>query len=272
MRFKTSQHSLQLDVIFLHSLLLLVLVAVACSAQQRFTPLGTTVGPVSTESNVQILSTTSTVPSSSITSSQTNNQSIVLSTSTSAAPVATQPIGIVSLLSTTSASPISSNNNAPNSSSTIASSSSTAEARTASRQEEVASTSSAAYVTADTLTELASNNNDHLIFNICSSNPCQNGAECHNVGDTNFTCECTQGFLGPLCDQLYSSCTPNPCTNNGNCVSFQPPKCLPFAISNHSRLDPIPLDDDAPFPNLRLRMSARLSWYVSNVETIVPMH
>lgn len=42
----------------------------------------------------------------------------------------------------------------------------------------------------------------HLFTNIneCDNNPCQNGGRCTN-SEGSFTCSCTDGWEGPVCDQ-----------------------------------------------------------------------
>lgn len=49
---------------------------------------------------------------------------------------------------------------------------------------------------------------DHLFvedpenrYNVCASNPCQNGAECVNTEDMQFSCDCSGNYFGKLCDQ-----------------------------------------------------------------------
>ncbi|XP_048587885.1 fibropellin-1-like [Nematostella vectensis] len=54
------------------------------------------------------------------------------------------------------------------------------------------------------------------VANQCSSNPCQNNAECKHAGST-FTCSCTAGFTGDLCDKEVDPCNPTPCQNGGTC-------------------------------------------------------
>ena len=33
----------------------------------------------------------------------------------------------------------------------------------------------------------------------CDSGPCENGAECANVGDSSFECKCPSGYSGKQC-------------------------------------------------------------------------
>ncbi|KAF5299346.1 hypothetical protein FQA39_LY02519 [Lamprigera yunnana] len=63
----------------------------------------------------------------------------------------------------------------------------------------------------------------------CENRPCHDGANCldgRNL-DTgnNFTCACSEGFVGTLCDRAY--CSQTPCQNDGYCNISQPrPTCL----------------------------------------------
>ncbi|XP_071442369.1 protein crumbs isoform X3 [Hetaerina americana] len=50
-----------------------------------------------------------------------------------------------------------------------------------------------------------------------SGHNCQNGATCRDA-IANYTCECTPGWQGWLCDQKIDECASNPCLNGGNCT------------------------------------------------------
>ena len=39
----------------------------------------------------------------------------------------------------------------------------------------------------------------YTVIDRCNPDPCQNGATCNNFG-TSFTCDCTPGFAGTVCD------------------------------------------------------------------------
>ena len=54
---------------------------------------------------------------------------------------------------------------------------------------------------------------------VCKSFPCHNEGVCHDLGNSNFHCECAGGFTGALCEQIIDHCVSNPCVNNGRCVS-----------------------------------------------------
>lgn len=198
MRFKTSHNIFH---VILSALPLL------CLGQQRFTPLGQPAAPVPTESSPFLPTLAPEVSSSNNISSTTSSSS-----SSASPPVPTQPIGIVSLLSTTITNGTIINPNSNNITSSV-------ETRT---REEVPSTSSNAYVTADTLTEPPASSDHFVQFNVCSSNPCQNGAVCHNLGENNFTCDCKRGFSGHVCGQQYNACNSNPCRNNSTCTTTPP--------------------------------------------------
>ncbi|XP_072014296.1 uncharacterized protein [Amphiura filiformis] len=53
-------------------------------------------------------------------------------------------------------------------------------------------------------------------FDPCSSQPCQNGAECYPNGNS-YVCRCTAGYTGRNCDTKTDECASNPCVN-GQCV------------------------------------------------------
>ncbi|XP_035691148.1 uncharacterized protein LOC118426042 isoform X8 [Branchiostoma floridae] len=50
----------------------------------------------------------------------------------------------------------------------------------------------------------------------CSPNPCQNGAECKDIGNK-FQCICKLGFTGDRCETNVDDCSQNPCENGGVC-------------------------------------------------------
>ena len=52
-------------------------------------------------------------------------------------------------------------------------------------------------------------------INECSSQPCQNGATCHD-GINRFTCTCVDGYTGVLCGH-QTACVSLPCQNGGSC-------------------------------------------------------
>ncbi|XP_028404886.1 neurogenic locus notch homolog protein 1-like isoform X1 [Dendronephthya gigantea] len=53
---------------------------------------------------------------------------------------------------------------------------------------------------------------------ICSPNPCKNGAKCVHAPKDSFDCVCVRGFTGPLCESV-TLCDPNPCKNGATCVA-----------------------------------------------------
>ncbi|XP_055375058.1 protein crumbs isoform X2 [Condylostylus longicornis] len=71
---------------------------------------------------------------------------------------------------------------------------------------------------------------DVLKLVTCENNPCKNGSTCidgfNATTGNNFTCECTPGMIGFLCDTAF--CTVEPCKNGGFCLFSevsQPPIC-----------------------------------------------
>ena len=51
----------------------------------------------------------------------------------------------------------------------------------------------------------------------CASNPCNNGATCHNEIAT-FHCHCTEDYIGTTCSELkIKNCTNNQCVNGATC-------------------------------------------------------
>lgn len=47
---------------------------------------------------------------------------------------------------------------------------------------------------------------NHLIDNLCSTNPCQNGAACQEIADgSDYFCFCQQNYFGSHCENcIYS--------------------------------------------------------------------
>lgn len=50
----------------------------------------------------------------------------------------------------------------------------------------------------------------------CESNPCENGATCHDLVGL-YTCDCVQGFDGSECEVNINECESHPCQNGGIC-------------------------------------------------------
>jgi len=51
------------------------------------------------------------------------------------------------------------------------------------------------------------------------SHPCYNNATCRQSSDSPYACHCTDGFLGPRCEQVLDMCqAPGPCSNGATCI------------------------------------------------------
>lgn len=51
----------------------------------------------------------------------------------------------------------------------------------------------------------------------CTPNPCLNASACIDAVDS-FTCQCSAGYTGDLCETDIDDCTPNPCLHAGTCT------------------------------------------------------
>ena len=49
---------------------------------------------------------------------------------------------------------------------------------------------------------------------------CQNNGTCIVERNGNYSCNCTNGFIGPLCEDI-DECDKNPCENGGSCTSVE---------------------------------------------------
>lgn len=75
---------------------------------------------------------------------------------------------------------------------------------------------------------------NHTVFNVhlklcdvtnevpllCKSNPCLNGAKCVELSQSQFQCECPQGFSGKTCEKFDTCSSSRPCGSDGVCLSF----------------------------------------------------
>ena len=59
--------------------------------------------------------------------------------------------------------------------------------------------------------------NCELEIDECLSQPCLNGATCHD-SLASFACSCAPGFLGDLCETNIDECVSQPCLNGGQCT------------------------------------------------------
>lgn len=60
------------------------------------------------------------------------------------------------------------------------------------------------WVTSDAV--LRYDNGFNMLFQVCDSNPCQNGGTCFSMAETwSFFCACSPGFIGDICEGKYYS-------------------------------------------------------------------
>ncbi|GIY15713.1 delta-like protein 4 [Caerostris extrusa] len=52
----------------------------------------------------------------------------------------------------------------------------------------------------------------------CIQNPCENGGTCVNPNDGQYTCKCALGFFGPRCETWANICNNDTCVNGGSCI------------------------------------------------------
>uniref|UniRef100_A0A8D0BQX8 Delta/notch like EGF repeat containing n=1 Tax=Salvator merianae TaxID=96440 RepID=A0A8D0BQX8_SALMN len=52
----------------------------------------------------------------------------------------------------------------------------------------------------------------------CSQKPCQNGGTCFS-STSGFSCQCPEGYLGSSCEEKVDPCASFPCQNNGTCYT-----------------------------------------------------
>ncbi|KAL7730858.1 hypothetical protein ACLKA6_003615 [Drosophila palustris] len=86
----------------------------------------------------------------------------------------------------------------------------------------------------------------------CENEPCRNGSDCENGFNAqtgnNFTCTCSTGFEGPLCDTPF--CELTPCANGGLCLSTNMiPNCK-CSLGYTGRLCELEIDECASNPCL----------------------
>lgn len=58
--------------------------------------------------------------------------------------------------------------------------------------------------------------NCEIEINECESNPCWNGATCHDLVGM-YACDCVPGFDGPTCSLDVDECASEPCQNGAVC-------------------------------------------------------
>ena len=75
------------------------------------------------------------------------------------------------------------------------------------------------------VTDVSAASDSVVTYVKCSSmhvplNPCKNSAFCSNTGDGQFTCTCSPGYTGNLCEEEIIECASNPCQNGATCVDL----------------------------------------------------
>ena len=54
---------------------------------------------------------------------------------------------------------------------------------------------------------------------VCKENPCLNDATCHpSSTQSGFRCNCSEHFIGTLCEEAVERCFPGACHQDGECV------------------------------------------------------
>ena len=53
----------------------------------------------------------------------------------------------------------------------------------------------------------------------CKEAPCQNQGVCSN-SQTDFSCQCTEGYTGETCDLNIDECLKSPCQNEAVCIDL----------------------------------------------------
>lgn len=62
----------------------------------------------------------------------------------------------------------------------------------------------------------------------CNSHPCQNGARCVDLPNSDYRCECTVEFHGKNCDLTPDVCINNRCGSNGVCHPLPYRSVVPY--------------------------------------------
>lgn len=75
-------------------------------------------------------------------------------------------------------------------------------------------------------------------LNYCTNHkPCQHGGTCTNTGQGNYTCSCSNDFMGRDCEISKDPCVQNPCENGGSCENpvegHYICKCAPGYFGQH---------------------------------------
>lgn len=77
----------------------------------------------------------------------------------------------------------------------------------------------------------------------CVAKPCLNGGTCLRKEEKHppFTCKCSLGYRGTLCDRLVPECENQPCNEGGHCVATEDGflcVCKPGVTGKHCELEP----------------------------------
>ncbi|XP_059167874.1 sushi, von Willebrand factor type A, EGF and pentraxin domain-containing protein 1-like [Physella acuta] len=62
---------------------------------------------------------------------------------------------------------------------------------------------------------------NNVPFNLCMTDPCENGGTCEPTRGFLYKCVCPRGFAGKNCENEINFCADQPCSNGGTCEIYQ---------------------------------------------------